>query len=119
MQVKRLKKKKKRKSLENQKPQSVAMIHVKHLQWKFRGNESIHLKKVKIEVYWDVHDWLFSPGLRHALFVVKPMPSTPPPPPLVSLPLSPSPTGICCSVQVFNSTCSYEFCLCLHAWKVE
>ncbi|KAL6952203.1 hypothetical protein U1Q18_012324 [Sarracenia purpurea var. burkii] len=48
------------------------VIHVKHLQWKFRGNESIHVNKVRIEVYWDVHDWLFSSGLRHALFIFKP-----------------------------------------------
>ncbi|KAL2492520.1 Plant protein of unknown function (DUF868) [Abeliophyllum distichum] len=39
-----------------------SLIHVKHLQWKFRGNEAIHLNKVRIEVYWDVHDWLFAPG---------------------------------------------------------
>lgn len=49
------------------------MIHVKHLQLKFRGNELIHFKKVKIEVYWDVHDWLFSPGLRHAFSIIKPL----------------------------------------------
>ncbi|KAL5186345.1 hypothetical protein HKD37_05G012226 [Glycine soja] len=49
------------------------VIHVKHLQWKFRGNESIHLSKMRVEVYWDVHDWLFSPGLKHALFIFKPI----------------------------------------------
>ncbi|KAJ4712432.1 Plant protein of unknown function (DUF868) [Melia azedarach] len=49
------------------------VIHVKHLQWKFRGNESIHVNKARVEVYWDVHDWLFSPGLRHALFIFKPI----------------------------------------------
>ena len=49
------------------------LIHVKHLQWKFRGNESIHVNKLRVEVYWDVHDWLFSPGLRHALFIFKPI----------------------------------------------
>ncbi|KAL2935687.1 hypothetical protein RDABS01_018805 [Bienertia sinuspersici] len=49
------------------------VIHVKHLQWKFRGNESIHLNRLRVEVYWDVHDWLFSPGLRHALFIFKPI----------------------------------------------
>ncbi|KAJ9140252.1 hypothetical protein P3X46_030923 [Hevea brasiliensis] len=52
-------------------------IHVKHLQWKFRGNQSFNLNKLRVEVYWDVHDWLFSPGLRHALFIFKPiLPST-------------------------------------------
>ncbi|XP_057808785.1 uncharacterized protein LOC131023259 [Salvia miltiorrhiza] len=80
------------------------VIHVKHLQWKFRGNELIHLNKAKIEVYWDVHDWLFSPGLRHALFIFKPT--------LLaaskSSPLSgPTASG------------SPDFCLFLYAWKVE
>ncbi|KAJ1403286.1 hypothetical protein SESBI_27434 [Sesbania bispinosa] len=27
------------------------VIHVKHLQWKFRGNESIHLNKMRVE-FW-------------------------------------------------------------------
>nr|DAD30771.1 TPA_asm: hypothetical protein HUJ06_009622 [Nelumbo nucifera] len=51
-------------------------IHVKHLHWKFRGNQSISVHKVRVEVYWDVHDWLFSPGLRHALFIFKPITSS-------------------------------------------
>uniref|UniRef100_A0A803PGY5 protein-serine/threonine phosphatase n=1 Tax=Cannabis sativa TaxID=3483 RepID=A0A803PGY5_CANSA len=42
------------------------VLHVKHLQWKFRGNESVFVSKTKVEVYWDVHDWLFSSGTRHA-----------------------------------------------------
>ncbi|KAI4343698.1 hypothetical protein L6164_011016 [Bauhinia variegata] len=105
------------------------VIHVKHLQWKFRGNESIHLNKMRVEVYWDVHDWLFSPGLKHALFIFKPiLPSTS----LSSLsPLSSSSTstststplsaqtGSSGSVEGFNVGGSSEFCLFLYAWKVE
>ncbi|ONK72497.1 uncharacterized protein A4U43_C04F20040 [Asparagus officinalis] len=53
------------------------MMRVKRLQWKFRGHESVTVSsKVKVEVYWDVHDWLFSScnnGLRHALFIFKPV----------------------------------------------
>ncbi|CAL9199882.1 unnamed protein product, partial [Musa hybrid cultivar] len=48
------------------------VIHVKHLQWKFRGNDSISIDKRRVEVYWDVHGWLFASGLRHALFIFKP-----------------------------------------------
>lgn len=92
------------------------VIHVKHLQWKFRGNESIHLNKARIEVYWDVHDWLFNPGLRHALFIFKPTListssssfSTP------SSPLS-SQTGSSGSTEGGSP----DFCLFLYAWKVE
>lgn len=111
------------------------LIHVKHLQWKFRGNESIHLNKLRLEVYWDVHDWLFSPGLRHALFIFKPNLlsfSSPPSqsqlsssssPPLSSSPLSSQTTTSSgsgsgsSSFEPFNG--SSDFCLFLYAWKVE
>ncbi|KAI4336231.1 hypothetical protein L6164_014781 [Bauhinia variegata] len=103
------------------------VIHVKHLQWKFRGNESIHLNKMRIEVYWDVHDWLFIPGLKHALFIFKPIlsskclsslsplssPST-----STSTPLS-TQTGSSGSVEGFSVGGSSEFSLFLYAWKVE
>ncbi|KAK1377270.1 Kinesin heavy chain [Heracleum sosnowskyi] len=106
------------------------VIHVSHLQWKFRGNETIHLNKVRIEVYWDVHDWLFSPGLRHALFIFKPtllssspsslsVSSSPPlSSSLTSTPLS-SKTGSSGSVEGIQGGGSSEFCLFLYAWKVE
>ncbi|XP_019053856.1 PREDICTED: uncharacterized protein LOC109114907 [Nelumbo nucifera] len=51
-------------------------IHVKNLHRKFRGNQSIAIHKVRVEVYWDVHGWLFSPGLRHTLFIFKPITSS-------------------------------------------
>ncbi|KAA8540758.1 hypothetical protein F0562_024323 [Nyssa sinensis] len=94
------------------------VIHVKHLQWKFRGNESIHVNKVRVEVYWDVHDWLFSPGLRHALFIFKPtLSSISTSSSLTSTPLS-SQTGSSGSIEGFNATGSSEFCLFFYAWKV-
>ncbi|KAK6123562.1 hypothetical protein DH2020_042710 [Rehmannia glutinosa] len=102
------------------------VVHVKHLQWKFRGNEYIHLNKARIEVYWDVHDWLFSPGLRHALFIFKPVLlstssssfstsslSSPPP-----SSLSPK-TGSSTSVDGCSTLGAPDFCLFLYAWKVE
>lgn len=93
------------------------VIHVKHLQWKFRGNESIHVNKLRIEVYWDVHDWLFSPGLRHALFIFKPSHSTPSSPLLSSSSSSASTSE---SIEGLNNGgVSAEFCLFLYAWKVE
>nr|XP_017250569.1 PREDICTED: uncharacterized protein LOC108221183 [Daucus carota subsp. sativus] len=105
------------------------VLLVKHLQWKFRGNESIHLNKVRVELYWDVHDWLFSPGLRHALFIFKPsllsssssLKASSPPfsSSLSSTPLS-SKTGSCDSTEGLDaSTGSSEFSLFLFAWKVE
>ncbi|GAA0138612.1 hypothetical protein LIER_00323 [Lithospermum erythrorhizon] len=107
------------------------LIHVKHLQWKFRGNEAIHISKARIEVYWDVHDWLFSPGLRHGLFIFKPSfsptshtsLSTSSSSPTSSLssastPLS-SQTGSSGSVEGLNANGASEFCLFLYAWKIE
>ncbi|KAK9926792.1 hypothetical protein M0R45_024003 [Rubus argutus] len=106
------------------------VVHVKHLQWKFRGNESIHINKLRIEVYWDVHDWLFSPGLRHALFIFKPvLPSTSlsplsrssstSSPPSSSLSSTLSSQTSCGSLEGLNASGSSEFCLLLYAWKVE
>lgn len=91
------------------------VLHVKHLQWKFRGNESIHFNinkvVVRIQVYWDVHDWLFSSssGLRHALFIFKPTIIT-------------SETESCVSLEGLDEgggCSSSEFSLFLYAWKVE
>lgn len=109
------------------------LIHVKHLQWKFRGNESIHVNKLRVEVYWDVHDWLFNPGLRHALFIFKPIfPSTsmsslsssssssPPLSSSTSTPLSSQTESSGWSWESnLNANGSSEFCLFLYAWKVE
>ncbi|KAF7806024.1 putative protein phosphatase 2c [Senna tora] len=98
-------------------------IHVKHLQWKFRGNESIHLNKMRVEVYWDVHDWLFSPGLKHALFIFKPIISSPSvsssSPPLSSSSSTSLSTHTASSGSVEGISGASEFCLFLYAWKVE
>ncbi|XP_043703946.1 uncharacterized protein LOC122654041 [Telopea speciosissima] len=102
------------------------VIHVKHLQWKFRGNESISMSKFRVEVYWDVHDWLFSPGLHHALFIFRPISLTAFPlstllslssPP--STPLSSSQTASSSSLEGDNPNGLFGFCLFLYAWKVE
>ncbi|CAI0464653.1 unnamed protein product [Linum tenue] len=97
-------------------------IEVKHLQWKFRGNESMVVSnKDRVEVYWDVHDWLFGSGPRHGLFIFKPV------------------SGSCSSSSDYDGDqemrfdsgggsvgdgdesggSSSNFCLFLYAWKVE
>ncbi|KAA8533217.1 hypothetical protein F0562_033250 [Nyssa sinensis] len=92
------------------------VIHVKHLQWKFRGNESICVNQGRLEVYWDVHDWLFSPGLRHALFIFKPTIS--PKSPSSALPPS-TEAANSLSGEAYNAGGSSGFCLFLYAWKVD
>ncbi|KAG6524187.1 uncharacterized protein LOC122049170 [Zingiber officinale] len=89
-------------------------IHVKRLQWKFRGNECVTIGRARVDVYWDVHDWLFHPagagGLRHAVFIFKPvsfLTSS------SSMPLSSS------STSTSTSAGAGAFCLFLHAWKLD
>ncbi|KMT10718.1 hypothetical protein BVRB_5g118260 [Beta vulgaris subsp. vulgaris] len=108
------------------------VIHVKHLQWKFRGNETIFVNRLRIEVYWDVHDWLFSPGLRHALFIFKPVISSSgvssvssssslslSSSSLSSTPLSSQTESSGSLVDGLNGNGLPEFCLFLYAWKVD
>ncbi|XP_075473569.1 uncharacterized protein LOC142504590 [Primulina tabacum] len=45
------------------------VMQVKHLQWKFRGNYSILVDGLPVEVYWDVHNWLFGSSLGNAVFM--------------------------------------------------
>ncbi|XP_062110434.1 uncharacterized protein LOC133822198 [Humulus lupulus] len=101
------------------------VLHVKHLQWKFRGNESVFVSKTKVEVYWDVHDWLFSSGTRQGMFIFSPISS--------SASSSSSSSSLSSSIdhhdQVMSSTelgeCdnnvdgSSRFSLFVYAWKVE
>ncbi|KAJ7294327.1 hypothetical protein O6H91_10G109600 [Diphasiastrum complanatum] len=45
-------------------------VQVKRLMWKFRGNQTILVDGVQVEVFWDVHNWLFScTGEAHAIFM--------------------------------------------------
>ena len=75
-------------------------VLVRHLQWKFRGNECISINQLKVQVYWDAHDWLFGTGMRNALFIFKPEPPS-------------------ASADFHSSDECSDFCLFLYAWKVE
>ncbi|KAJ4826955.1 hypothetical protein Tsubulata_040754 [Turnera subulata] len=99
-------------------------IQIKHLQWKFRGNESINVSDFRVEVYWDVHDWVFGSGPKHGLFLFKPVSlSSPSPSPSTSSP----PSSLSTHQEVVNFASgeddhgngSSSFCLFLHAWKEE
>lgn len=45
------------------------VVQVKRLMWKFRGNQTILIDGLPIEVFWDVHNWLFSSSDGHAVFM--------------------------------------------------
>ncbi|XP_047334825.1 uncharacterized protein LOC124938430 [Impatiens glandulifera] len=36
------------------------VIKVKRLQWNFRGNQTIFVDGILVDMMWDLHDWLFS-----------------------------------------------------------
>ncbi|KAL6619639.1 hypothetical protein ACP70R_034778 [Stipagrostis hirtigluma subsp. patula] len=83
-------------------------VQVKHLQWKFRGNQSVTFSRAKVEVYWDVHDWLFSAGTRPALFIFRP----------IVLSSASAPAGM--AAGLLDGTVSTTgFCLYLYAWKLD
>ncbi|KAG6538365.1 uncharacterized protein LOC122012047 [Zingiber officinale] len=42
------------------------VVQVKRLAWKFRGNQTILVDGLPVEVFWDVHSWLFGPPNRSA-----------------------------------------------------
>lgn len=37
-----------------------AVIRVKRLQWNFRGNQTIFVDGLLVDLLWDVHDWFFN-----------------------------------------------------------
>ncbi|XP_024971104.1 uncharacterized protein LOC112510036 [Cynara cardunculus var. scolymus] len=51
------------------------VIRVKRLQWNFRGNQTIFLDGLLVDLMWDVHDWFFNPesgsGSGHAVFMFR------------------------------------------------
>ncbi|CAN0900333.1 hypothetical protein LINGRAHAP2_LOCUS20784 [Linum grandiflorum] len=103
-------------------------VQVKHLRWKFRGNDSVQLTKyLKVEVYWDVHDWLFSPGLRHASFIFKPTvtmissatSSDSSPATTTTTPLSGVSSSGSSSAAESSIVGETEFSLFLYAWRMD
>ncbi|XP_038707754.1 uncharacterized protein LOC120002957 isoform X2 [Tripterygium wilfordii] len=37
------------------------VIRVKRLQWNFRGNQTIFIDGLLVDLMWDLHDWFFNP----------------------------------------------------------
>ncbi|KAL3505913.1 hypothetical protein ACH5RR_031295 [Cinchona calisaya] len=49
---------------------SKTVMQVRNLQWKFRGNYTILVDGLPVEVFWDVYNWLFgNSGFGSAVFV--------------------------------------------------
>ncbi|KAB2634905.1 hypothetical protein D8674_041221 [Pyrus ussuriensis x Pyrus communis] len=50
---------------------SKPVMQVKRLRWKFRGNHTILVDGLAVEVFWDVHNWLFGTSPGNAVFMFK------------------------------------------------
>ncbi|KAI4306254.1 hypothetical protein L6164_029547 [Bauhinia variegata] len=51
----------------------LAVMRIMNLNWRFRGNDTVMVNDFPLQIFWDVHDWLFNdPGSGHGFFIVKP-----------------------------------------------
>ncbi|XP_012089605.1 uncharacterized protein LOC105647984 [Jatropha curcas] len=98
----------------------LVVIHVKNLQWKFRGNQTVMVNTQPVQVFWDVHDWLFNNAATgHGLFIFKPgAPECDDD--KDSSPRAASDNSDSSKYFSAKSNASTpEFCLFLYAWKIE
>ncbi|XP_052177495.1 uncharacterized protein LOC127791551 [Diospyros lotus] len=50
----------------------ILLFHVMNLHWRFRGNESVLVDDMPLQIFWDVHDWLYStPNSGQGFFIFK------------------------------------------------
>lgn len=97
------------------------VLQVKQLLWKFRGNQTVSANGVILQVFWDIHDWLFNPGLGHALFVFKPVSSSAPRKSIVQDSNNRSPMKFdgCAESAEKSIGVLADYCLLLYAWKLD
>ncbi|CAI9773589.1 unnamed protein product [Fraxinus pennsylvanica] len=99
----------------------IVLIHIRNLQWKFRGNQTVLVDKQPVQVFWDVHSWLFcASGSTHGMFIFKPGTSEVDSDKEEN---SRCDDSDCSDNSWYYSTQSYakasQFCLFLYAWKIE
>ena len=99
----------------------IVLIHIKNLQWKFRGNQTVMVNKQPVQVFWDVHDWLFSgSGSGPGLFIFKPGPvQSEIEKEAVEGGLESDDGSNSVSYYSSLSIAAFEFCLVLYAYKIE
>ncbi|KAI4373576.1 hypothetical protein MLD38_011690 [Melastoma candidum] len=47
------------------------VVRARRLRWNFRGNQTIFLDGLLVDMMWDVYDWFFNPGTGFAVFVFR------------------------------------------------
>lgn len=96
---------------------SKTVIQVKRLKWKFRGNHTISVDGLPVEVFWDVHNWLFGNGTSNAVFMFQTSLSAEK---LWASQSSFDPSVLTwCSSQQISDSPGPGFSLILYAWKNE
>ncbi|KAJ4900822.1 hypothetical protein Rs2_14773 [Raphanus sativus] len=106
----------------------IVVVHVKSLQWKFRGNVMVLVDRTPVMVYYDVHDWLFGSSESTAssgLFLFKPVAVGTMVEECFSDAEEGDSGGGSSPLSRYNSAASsgygplHDFCLFLYAWKLE
>ncbi|XP_010419519.1 PREDICTED: uncharacterized protein LOC104705248 [Camelina sativa] len=84
------------------------LMQVNRLHWKFRGNDTIIVNRISVEVLWDVHSWFFGlPSMAgNAVFMFR-----------TTQPVEKSWSFT--QVPVSSKSQSFGFSLILYAWKNE
>lgn len=47
------------------------VMKIRRLQWNFRGNQTVFVDGLLVDLMWDVHDWFFNPVSGNAIFMFK------------------------------------------------
>ncbi|TVT97553.1 hypothetical protein EJB05_57183, partial [Eragrostis curvula] len=84
------------------------VLQVKRLAWKFRGNQTIYVDGLPVEVLWDVHDWLFGSSSGCAVFLFQSGQS-----------MDKFLLRTCSQNEKEAQQHRFGFTLILHAWKIE
>lgn len=84
------------------------VVQVKRLAWKFRGNQTILVDGLPVEVFWDVHSWLFGAPVANAVFMFQ-----------TCLSAEKLLSWSCSQMLSEEQLQGLGFSLVLHAWKNE
>ncbi|XP_062190726.1 uncharacterized protein LOC133893654 [Phragmites australis] len=83
------------------------VLQVKRLAWKFRGNQTIYVDGLPVEVLWDVHDWLYGSSNGCAVFLFQSGQS-----------MEKFLLRTCSQNEKEAQAHRFGFTLILHAWKI-
>lgn len=90
----------------------IELIRVNNLHWRFRGNENIIVDDVPIQIFWDVHDWLYNgPDSGPGMFIFMRG--------LLEMEPNKLQNGANCDLSSWELPVSMDLCHFVYAWKGE